>query len=120
MNFFYVFLGGGIGAFLRYIVQVFLGKHNGSSFPFSTFSVNLLGCFLIGLIAALAFKNKWNEQIILFGITGVLGGFTTFSSFALEFTNLLKNNHIGMALLYVGLSNILGLVFCGLGFYLIK
>jgi CrcB protein len=120
MNVLYVFLGGGIGATLRYLVQCLIGKHNGTDFPTSTFATNVLGCFLIGVLAALAVKYKWNEQMVLFIITGVLGGYTTFSSFALEFVNLIKNNQLITAFIYIGLSNILGLVLCGLGFYLSK
>ena len=120
MNTLYVFLGGGIGATLRYLVQFLIGKHNGSDFPFSTFITNVLGCFLIGVLAALVIKYKWNEQMVLFIITGVLGGYTTFSSFALEFVNLIKNNQLLTAFIYMGLSNILGLVLCGFGFYLSK
>ena len=120
MNFFYVFLGGGIGATIRYLFQILVGKHNGTDFPISTFATNLIGCFLSGILAALALKFKWNEQVVLFGITGVLGGYTTFSSFALEFVNLIKNNQLALAFIYLGLSNILGLILCGIGFYLAK
>lgn len=120
MNVFYVFLGGGIGATIRYLFQLFIGKHNGTEFPISTFTTNILGCFMIGILASMALKYKWNEQVVLFGITGVLGGYTTFSSFALEFINLIKNNQIVMAFIYLGLSNLLGLILCGLGFYLVK
>jgi CrcB protein len=120
MNVFYVFLGGGIGATIRYLVQLLIGKHNGTDFPISTFTTNIVGCFLIGILAAFALKFKWNEQTVLFGITGVLGGYTTFSSFALEFINLVKNNQLFIAFIYLGLSNIIGLLLCGLGFYLAK
>jgi CrcB protein len=120
MNIFYVFLGGGIGASIRYIFQLLIGKHNGTDFPISTFATNIIGCFLIGILAALALKFKWSEQTILFGITGILGGYTTFSSFALEFINLVKSNQLLTAFIYLGLSNILGLLLCGLGFYLAK
>jgi CrcB protein len=120
MNFLYVFIGGGIGAVIRYLVQLTLGKHNGTDFPMSTFSANVIGCFLIGILAASALKYKWNEQLVLFGITGVLGGYTTFSSFAFEFTSLIKNNQLLMAFLYLGLSNLLGILLCGLGFYIAK
>ncbi len=120
MNLLYVFVGGGIGASLRYLIQFVTGKHNGSGFPVSTFTVNLLGCLAIGILAASVLKLKWNEQLVLFVFTGILGGFTTFSSFSMECIQLLKNNQTGMALLYFGLSNFAGLSLCALGFYLAK
>jgi CrcB protein len=118
MNILYVFLGGGIGASLRYLIQTLLGKHNGMSFPISTFLVNVLGCILIGVLAGLILKLKWNEHVILFVFTGLLGGFTTFSSFSLEFVQLLKNNQVGIAFLYVGLSNFVGLALCAFAYSL--
>lgn len=120
MNYLYVFIGGGLGAVLRYVCQFFLGKPDGNSFPLSTFIVNISGCFIIGLLAAIAFRLKWNEMISLLVFTGILGGFTTFSSFSVEFLNLMKNNHSGTAFLYVGLSNFAGLGLCALGYYMVK
>lgn len=120
MNYLHVVIGGGIGAGLRFLMQELLGKSDGHSFPLSTFLVNITGCFLIGLLAALAFKMKWPEALTLLVFTGLLGGFTTFSSFSLEFFQLMKNNHNGVAFMYLGLSNIVGLGLCWLGYLIIK
>lgn len=120
MNLLFVFLGGGIGASLRYLLQLTVGKHEGIGFPINTFLVNILGCFVIGILASMAVKLKWNEAFVLFLLTGILGGFTTFSSFALEFNSLIKSSQLGLALAYVGLSNVIGLGVCGLGYYIVK
>lgn len=120
MNFFYVILGGGIGAGLRYMLQLFIGKSNGHQLPVSTLIANLSGCLLIGIVAGLSLKYKWNEHQLLFVMTGLLGGYTTFSSFSIEIIQLLKNNHFGLALIYLGLSNFVGLGLCYFGFLLTK
>ena len=119
MNWLYVFLGGGIGASLRYALSLAIGKSN-SGFPLSTFIVNVAGCLIIGLIAGLSEKNNWSEVYKLFLMVGILGGFTTFSSFGLEFYQLMKNNQTMTALLYIGLSNFVGLGLCAIGYNWIK
>lgn len=120
MNYLYVFIGGGIGAILRYIIQLLNGKTLSNGFPIATLAVNVIGCLVIGILAGMALKLKWNEQVVLFIFTGLLGGFTTFSSFSLEFVQLMKNNQSGMALIYVGLSNFAGLGLCALGYFYTK
>ena len=121
MNFFYVFLGGGIGATIRYLFQILVGKHNGTDFPISTFATNLIGCFLIGIAIALLEKNNLvNSNIKWFFITGFCGGYTTFSTFGLENINLLQNNQSGLAFIYIGLSVITGLFAVWLGLNIAK
>ncbi len=107
--------GGGIGTILRYLVFRWLGfSLNG--FPLSTFFVNLLGCFLIGVCwAVMAGEKQFMPR--LFFITGMLGGFTTFSSFGLETFQLLQNGKWKLALVYVLSSNILGLIFLMGGYF---
>ena len=81
-----------------------------------TLVINLLGCFVIGLIAALVVKNSsLSPKTVLFIKTGLCGGFTTFSTFALETETLIKTGHIGIAILYVALSVVVGvgLAFAG-------
>lgn len=119
MNWLYVLIGGGIGASGRYALSLAIQKPE-NGFPLSTFLINITGCFLIGLVSGLAFKFKWNEAYILFVMTGVLGGFTTFSSFGLEFYQLMKNNQTMLAFIYLGLSNFVGIGLCILGYYLVK
>lgn len=105
---------------MRYLVQLAIGKGDGHSFPWSTFLVNITGCALIGVFSAFALKNKWGEGSGLFIMTGFLGGFTTFSSFSVDFVELAKNNHIGLALLYVGLTNFVGLSLTAISYYLLR
>lgn len=119
-NIFYVFIGGGIGSCLRYGITIITGKPNGVNFPLSTFLVNIIGCLVIGMVAGLFYKYKLNSTYAVLLITGLLGGFTTFSSFALEFVELMKNNQTGIALLYVLLTNFVGLALAALGLYCIK
>ena len=120
MNLIYVFLGGGIGACLRYLLTQVLGKSDGHQFPLNTFITNLLGCFLIGILFSYFFKTKLSEPYTLFWIVGVLGGFTTFSSFGLEFVALFRNGHIFTAFTYALLSNLLGISLAFIGLQLAK
>lgn len=85
-----VFIGGGIGSVLRYLVGKFL-KMPASGFPWSTFSVNVLGSLIIGILMGITLKNSaLSDNQSLFLITGLCGGFTTFSAFAYENQVFLK------------------------------
>ena len=115
LNCLIVALGGGIGACLRYLIGLISLKEP-FTFPVKTLMINLLGCFVIGLIAAIAAKTtSLSPRTVLFIKTGLCGGFTTFSTFALETETLLKTGHIGLAILYVALSVVVGvgLAFAG-------
>ena len=115
LNCLVVALGGGIGACLRYLIGL-LPLKEPFTFPVKTLFINLLGCFVIGLIAAIAAKTtSLSPRTVLFIKTGLCGGFTTFSTFALETETLLKTGHIGLAVLYVALSVVVGvgLAFAG-------
>lgn len=103
-------LGGFIGAVSRYLIGR-IPLREGSVFPVKTFFINILGSFLIGIIAALALKNdSLNPRIVLFLKVGICGGFTTFSSFALETGDLMKNGNGHVALLYAVLSMAAGII----------
>ena len=115
LNCLVVALGGGIGACLRYLIGL-LPLKEPFTFPVKTLFINILGCFVIGLIAAIAAKTtSLSPRTVLFIKTGLCGGFTTFSTFALETETLLKTGHIGLAVLYVALSVVVGvgLAFAG-------
>lgn len=93
----------------------------GFDFPIKTLAVNLLGAFAIGLITALAAKHPdINPRLILFLKTGICGGFTTFSTFALETGNLMQAGHPVLAVLYVVLSLLLGIAAVFAGQMLVK
>ncbi|MBQ2663984.1 MAG: fluoride efflux transporter CrcB [Clostridia bacterium] len=97
-------MGGFIGAILRYLTGLIpVGTEGG--FPIKTLLVNVIGSFVIGIIAALAVKNTAiNPRLVLFIKVGICGGFTTFSSFALETGTLLENGQTLTAILYIIMS----------------
>ncbi|MDM1302913.1 fluoride efflux transporter CrcB [Acinetobacter indicus] len=120
MNWLWVALGGAIGASLRYGLSLWLLKPS-VLFPWPTWSVNLLGCFAAGIF--FAFSQKFpvlQQEPRLFLMVGILGGFTTFSSFGLETFQLLKQGHTSVALMYVISSVILGVLCLAVGFYLFQ
>ena len=91
-------LGGALGSVLRYGVYVGTGKMLGMSFPWGTLIVNVAGSFLIGVLTGV-FANIWqpSQEMKLFLVTGFLGGFTTFSTFSLDFSNLWSEGATAMA-----------------------
>jgi len=96
--------GGFIGAVLRYLISQ-LPLQAGSGFPVKTLMVNVAGAFAIGLIAAYTLKgHPADPRLILFLKVGICGGFTTFSTFALESMDLMQRGNVAMALVYVALS----------------
>lgn len=97
--------GGAIGASLRFLVGRFCEvTWETAKFPFATLFVNLLGCLLIGLIAGMTLRNDTSPLLRIFIVTGILGGFTTFSAFGLETIALIRGGHIAASLLYVTVS----------------
>lgn len=112
-------IGGGLGAILRWLVAVLLSEHPlTSKFPLATFAVNIVGCVLIGLYMAVDTRGEPHAALRLLFVTGILGGFTTFSTFGLETAGMLRGGHPFDAFLYVLLSVALGVcgVFAGLWF----
>ena len=117
MAYIVVFLGGGLGAALRHGINIALGRMLGASFPYATFFINVTGSFVMGLIAAwFAFKGDASQHWRLFLTTGILGGYTTFSTFSLDAALLYERDQFGLMALYVIGSVALGLVglFAGL------
>ncbi|MEM1095572.1 MAG: fluoride efflux transporter CrcB [Bacteroidota bacterium] len=111
-------LGGAVGALLRYGVGVWSGQHIGTGFPWGTLIVNLLGAFLIGILAALMQRTPWADWLVGLVMIGLLGAFTTFSTFALEAVTLLREGAVAKAMLYLGVSNVAGVALAALGFWL--
>ena len=112
-----IFLGAGLGGVLRHGLNLFVTRLAGFSFPLGILSVNVLGCFAMGVIVGwLALRSDPGPDWRLFLTTGVLGGFTTFSAFALDSAMLWERGAYGSALGYVLLSVIgsLAAVFVGL------
>lgn len=104
-NYLVVFLGGGIGAALRYWLSGTIARTSGSAFPIGTVTVNIAGCFLIGLFMT-AFEERFlvTPQLRLFLTIGILGGFTTFSTFSYETVMMLKDAEYMSASLNAALS----------------
>ena len=102
MTYLLVFIGGGLGSMLRYALTVAAGKAFGTHFPWGTFLINITGSTVMGLIAGyLAFKGEASQPWRLFIMTGVLGGYTTFSAFSLDAGLLYERGEIALALAYV-------------------
>jgi fluoride exporter len=115
-----VFIGGGIGSVLRYLVGTFL-KTPASGFPWGTFSVNVLGSLIIGILMGISLKNSsLSENQTLLLITGLCGGFTTFSAFAYENQVFLKEGDFTSFLIYTLGSIGMGLTAVFLGLFISK
>lgn len=116
-----IFLGGGTGSVLRYCVQLALHERIVPyNFPWVTFTVNIVGSFLIGMFYALSARFNLATDIRLLLTTGLCGGFTTFSTFSNDSLILLKQGLHGLFLLYVVLSVALGVAAAMLGGALIS
>ena len=108
-NLFYVALGAVLGASGRYLLAGWVSRLVPTPFPWGTLAVNLLGCFVIGLAWGLGERALWAPSFRTFLFVGVLGAFTTFSSFGLETLHLLRDGDLARAAGYVLGSNALGL-----------
>ncbi|MCW5603716.1 MAG: fluoride efflux transporter CrcB [Burkholderiales bacterium] len=112
-----VFIGSGLGGMLRHAVNVFVPRLVGAAFPYHTLTVNIVGSFVLGLLAGyFATKGDPGQSWRLFLTTGVVGGFTTFSAFSLDTAVLYERGEPTLAVVYVlasvGLS--LAALFAGL------
>ncbi|MBT8306346.1 MAG: fluoride efflux transporter CrcB [Maribacter sp.] len=115
-----VFLGGGLGSLLRYIISKTFNNYF-EHFYLGTFLVNMIGCLIIGLVLGLSYKNNLlsqNQTLLL--TTGFCGGFTTFSSFAFENHSLLKSGEILHFSIYTFSSIVIGILAVLLGLWLSK
>ncbi len=102
MSYLLVFVGGGLGASLRHFINVTLARYMGTGFPWGTFIINITGSTVMGLIAGyLAFKGEASQPWRLFLMTGILGGYTTFSAYSLDAALLYERGELGLAALYV-------------------
>ena len=110
-----VALGGAIGSTLRYLTALLLARHYTGSIPLATLAVNLVGCFLIGLLIGLCSDTS---HLRLLFITGFCGGFTTFSTFTAESYSMFREGAYGLALLYIAGSVLIGLLALWLGLFL--
>jgi CrcB protein len=118
-----VFLGAGLGGVLRHGVNIAAARVFGVDFPYGTAIINVSGSLIMGLLIGwLTFRagGGWTPHVRLFVATGVLGGYTTFSTFSLETVLLIERNQIGLAALYVGGSVALGVLGLWAGLALVR
>jgi|SRR5882724_5640196 len=120
-NILLVSIGGAIGSVMRYLCQKWIYQLYPHPFPWGTFLVNIVGCFLIGIFFAASEKSTFlTADWRLFLTTGLCGGFTTFSAFAFENMNLIRTGDITYFLLYTISSAVLGILAVFGGVALIK
>lgn len=113
--------GGFIGSIMRYLVQFFVEKGLSSTFPWGTLIANIAGSLIIGMVFGLAEKgNLLSAEWRIFLAVGICGGFTTFSSFAYNNLNMIKEQAYGQLFLNVGGSLILGIFAVYLGIILVR
>lgn len=107
---FAVAVGGAIGATGRYLFNLQMLRLLGPNFPWGTFGVNVIGSFIMGLVAGLfALRLDLSSEMRSFITTGILGGFTTFSAFSLDAANMMERGQHALAAAYIGGSVALGL-----------
>ena len=111
-------IGGALGANARYLVGRFAVERFGAGFPYGTLVINLTGCLLIGVVmAVLSERGVTSQTWRLLLVVGLLGGYTTFSSFAYESVALLEQGRVVRLAVYLLLSNAGGLAACALGLF---
>lgn len=120
MKILFIGLGGAIGTILRYIVSGLDYKWSQGIFPVSTFVVNLSGSLVIGLLWGLFEEIAISSTVRMFIFIGILGGFTTFSTFALENFNLLRDGEKTIAIWNILLSNTVGILLVFVGYALAR
>ena len=114
-------LGGFIGTILRFLLSSSIEKSFATSFPIGTILVNLIGCFLIGLLSGYFTQNLGDQTQLFFFLTiGVLGGFTTFSAIAMDSQVFIENGEYLKMLTYISDQAILGIALCLIGYNLLK
>lgn len=115
-----VFSGGAVGAVLRFLLSRFINEYVSRAYPWGIWTVNLLGCFLMGLFAAYYLQKVTLDAYFwrTFIMVGLLGGFTTFSSFSLDTVLLLQHGQIVIAMLYVFSSVLLCIAATFAGFFI--
>jgi fluoride exporter len=116
-----VFIGAGLGGVLRHLINILSVRLLGVAFPFGTFFINVTGSLLMGLVIGyFAFFGSAPQSVRLFIATGVLGGYTTFSTFSLDAGLLIESGQLGAATLYVAGSVVLSILGFFAGLWLMR
>lgn len=113
-------VGSFIGGIFRYLLSQFVQARFLSTFPFGTLTVNIIGCFLIGLFFGFSERGNFTQEWRIFLATGLIGGFTTFSAFSIETVNMLRDGQFWYAAAYIISSVVVGLIATMLGITIIK
>ncbi|MEN3329244.1 MAG: fluoride exporter [Acidobacteriota bacterium] len=117
----FVGVAGLVGTLFRYWFAGVVARRSGETFPWGTMSVNLVGCFLAGVVFYLAEERLMlSPTLRTIILVGLLGGFTTFSSYGLQTFTLLRDGEFGLATLNVAVSNVLGLLLVWAGYSVLK
>ena len=109
-----VFAGGGIGSIIRFLLSSFIAPYS-SKFPYSTLIVNIVSCVLLGMLIGWSSKHFLSDDMKLFLMVGICGGFSTFSTFSAESYQLFNTGAIINAFIYMGASFIICLIAIYLG-----
>jgi CrcB protein len=112
--------GSFIGGVLRYSISQFIQTKILSTFPFGTLGVNIIGCFVIGLVFALSERTNMSPEMRLFLATGICGGFTTFSAFSNETFSLMRDGQLFYASAYITSSVLFGVFATFIGYSVLK
>ncbi len=119
LNLFLIAIGGALGSAARYVLSIFVLRVSGTLFPLGTFVVNVIGCLVFGAIAGAASQRvQLAPALRLFLLTGILGGFTTFSSYAFESFALMRAGHVVWASVNVAGQVVAGLAGVWAGYVL--
>jgi CrcB protein len=112
MNMLFIAVGGALGSVVRYLMQSLIGRYAGSSFPYGTMIVNIAGSFAMGLLIGWIGRTipEHAKEIHLFVAVGILGGFTTFSTFSLEAINLMEEGRWLAMGMYIASSVVISLL----------
>lgn len=114
-------IGGGLGSVFRYLTSLFVTKYFQITFPLGTFSVNVIGCLIVGILIGFFERQQLtNPDLKFLFITGFCGGYTTFSAFALENINLFQTGNSLTAFFYIAASVLVSLFAVWIGLSLIK
>jgi len=112
--------GSFIGGVFRYLLSLLIQAKTTSQFPFPTLTVNIIGCFFVGIFIGICSKVQIPKEWEFFLVTGILGGFTTFSAFSNESILLFRDGYVGYAFLYILSNVLLGLLATYVAYLMIK
>lgn len=118
MKYLSIILGGGLGALIRYLLSRYIGNTWNGAFPMGTFIINISGCFIIGILSGTFDEWLIPQNLRLFIFIGILGGYTTFSTFGLETFKLFQSTENLTAALNIILSNFIGIPLVFFGYFI--